>query len=607
MITPLFTVSQSPDTVTVKIRVPFSRPRDFTISTDGPSFHFHCGAYLLHLSFPHALRPTTDPDPSYPPSSASYEFDSGVATVTLVKDSPGQHFPRLDCLSALLVSRAPTHGLVPRKPAAAGIEVVGETFAEDEVKAEESLREGHGKAVALEATRSSLLSSLSSLAISSPSPSSSKRSLVCEIQSPSSSSPSVSQERPVPPLSSAQTKTIPTPVLAQSSSHPASTPEIHLPTTAITYGFADRYTGVFASLAEDAREILQLPTPDTTAPHLRPSLRLASERTLFDPDHYLADHVDPPTFITTWSPSASPPSSLPLALQDALIKLPARSYLPDIHTTACYDLAAITFAACYDLRATCGERSVESAWAISRIAPSLAWLDSSPSAEAALRTAYARSLVFPLYRSRAFADAVLADVRTLFRGGDSTDVDALRARLLRLLVEVRGVFEDSLVLRIFSDIVFTDYCIWIQTVPDAVLEVLAADMAAAEVPTACLPWDLKRLERFAEQVESGQEPDDEEAVWMWDGKGDLGQEQFDVRKVISQTLPECLSVEKVEVAESAEVLISASGPRRAGSGDDLEEFGIMSVATTFSGQGGVAKEAGQTGCSSSESSGSSDL
>jgi protein SHQ1 len=487
MLTPLFSVDQNSDTVIVSIRVPFSRPRDFTVSTVGTSFHFHCRPYLLHLSFPHSLRPVTDDDPSFAKSTASYDFDSGIATVVLVKASPGLHFPALSCLSKLIVGRTPTPGLEPRKPSPASIAVVSSTKASGIGRADVPAAIAQSKSefststsnTLLDPTGNSLLSSVASICIGS-------RSWVMS------------------------------PEVVARKDEVANPPPI-LSLGAPCYGFGDRYSEVFVARAEDAGEIVELSKPDTTPATRRRQLRSVDEVSRFDPEHYIADFMLASELegVVRWQPQADlAATDLRINEQDALLKLPYRSYLDDIEETSCADLAGIVFASLYDLRASAGERNVESAWTISRITPVLSWLEHAESVEDAVRSSFARSLVYPLYRSLGVAYAVLADMKRLFQGS----VDNIRKRLLRLLLDVREVFEDAVVLRIFSDIFFIDYCVWIQHVPDVRLQNMANAVGNVSISVSTLPWDLNRLQRYALQVDQGLTPDDDGPVWTWDGQ-----------------------------------------------------------------------------------------
>lgn len=454
MITPLFECEQNTETVTVLIRVPHSRPRDFELVVDDCEFHFHCRPYLLHLRFPHPLE--TDEDTV----RASYDYETGLASVSLKKRTSGLYFPHLGCLSALLVSRASratrsTHdALTPLKPRAAGIEVVssaseGSSEARPEGRGDRNDEDNDQRPQpqkALDTSVDALTPTLGSLSLGKPG-----------------------------------------------------------------YGFASRYRDVFADRCEDSAEALEFENPDETLPQDRRRLRLERELERFDHEHYLADFMQPEDHVSVRSCEPGDPATRKWtdSEKDALNKLPRREYLPDVDHAAVADLAGLLFAACYDLRTCLGERTVESAWTISRVCPSLSSLDQMDSVEYALRASYTRSLVYPLYRSVLVADCVLSDVKALVSG----PIDIVRTRLLHTLMDVRNTFEESTVLRIFSDIYITDFCVWIQFTSDETVRKLSEHVQSATVTAADLPWDLARLERHALQVSAGEEPDDEVPVW----------------------------------------------------------------------------------------------
>jgi SHQ1 protein len=258
---------------------------------------------------------------------------------------------------------------------------------------------------------------------------------------------------------------------------------------------------------------LELPDPDSTPAWRRCQMRKDAQAAKFDPEHYIADYMmaEDLEHALAYVPQTLDGRPWTPAEQDTLVQLPRREYLPDADATAAADLAGLLFASCYDQRCSAGERNCESAWTISRVCPSLSSLDSMTDPESAIRAAYARSLAYPLYRNTRVSDAVLLDLKRLVQA----DPETLRARLLRTLVDVKHVFEATTMLRIFSDIFLTDYCIWIQHVPEAALVVLAKQIQASAVPHDWLPWDIHRLERYAEQVASGDVPDDDEPIWRW--------------------------------------------------------------------------------------------
>lgn len=276
------------------------------------------------------------------------------------------------------------------------------------------------------------------------------------------------------------------------------------------YGFALRYEAVFAARAEDVSQIVELPAPDSTPVWRRGSLRRAAEDAKFCPDHYLADLLGVDDYAHVMEYKAAPPDiSKPLQdhLVDAALKLPRREYLKDANAGAVADLAGVLFASAYDIRFTLGERNVESAWTVSRISASMAFLEGFRSVREAVLAAYRRSLAYPLHRNAGLADRVLADVKEIV---NVKDVDVLRTRLFRILLELRDVFEDDKLLRLHCDLFLIDYCVWIQTVDDEVLVDFREEVLAITIGHDEIGWDIPGLEIKAVRVANGEDVEEDE-------------------------------------------------------------------------------------------------
>jgi protein SHQ1 len=513
MITPRFDCEQDDLSVTVRVRVPHARPRDFDIAVDGCELHFYSRPYLLHLRFPHPL--VLDHDAV----AATYDLDTGVAAVRLVKAAPGTHFHDLRCLSALLVTR---------------VQHQNQNQSQETIAPMQQLLQLESRQDPLQPPEPPRVPGIQVVSSSSS---------ACHgNESCSSPLPPSDLECPNDLLSGGCTEALESLALAKPR-----------------YGFAGRYEGVFAARAEDIEELVELPDPDHTPAWRRRQLRERAQANKFDPEHYIADFMmaDDLEQSLQYAPQNSWGDRQPWSAldQDTLVSLPRREYLSDIDDPAAADLAGLLYASCYDLRCTAGERNCESAWTISRVCPSLSWLDPMPDPETAIRTAYARSLAYPLYRNVQLADAVLQDVKKLI---EMNDVETLRSRLLRVLLDVKHVFEDTAMLRIFSDIFLTDYCIWIQHVSDGVLKDLARQLGVATVPIVSLPWDVRRLERYAVQLANGDPPDDDEPTWQWPHKQENSVAVERDRVDRSESFTECDSVgnEQSDIIKS-DIRISA--------------------------------------------------
>ncbi|NWR08892.1 SHQ1 protein, partial [Paradoxornis webbianus] len=99
MITPAFELSQDPDFLTVKIRVPYARASEFDIYFEGEDFKFYAKPYFLRqLTLPGRIVEDGR-------EKASYNTDEGTFTIQLPKEVPGQYFEGLDMLTSLLAPK----------------------------------------------------------------------------------------------------------------------------------------------------------------------------------------------------------------------------------------------------------------------------------------------------------------------------------------------------------------------------------------------------------------------------------------------------------------------------------------------------------------------
>ncbi|XP_026578220.1 protein SHQ1 homolog [Pseudonaja textilis] len=97
MITPVFELSQDPDFLTIIIKVPYARVSEFDVYFEGNSFRFYAKPYFLRLTLPG--RVVEDGR-----EKASYD-GSGIFTIHLPKETPGEKFDGLDMLTVLLAPK----------------------------------------------------------------------------------------------------------------------------------------------------------------------------------------------------------------------------------------------------------------------------------------------------------------------------------------------------------------------------------------------------------------------------------------------------------------------------------------------------------------------
>lgn len=407
----------------MSVRALHCRPHDIHVSADDHHFHFSAPPYILHLRFEHAvLLPEPHPLEKNPLPHTTYDFDTGIAQINMVK-SVSAEFKKLDLFSPLMVD---TPDVASPKSPSRGIQNLA----------------------------------------------------------------SLSHD----PLSQTQETLFISDINTEFATQTAKVSDLQIPLrelslTRPTYGFASRYEAVFAVRGDDTSQIVQLPHPDTTPVWRRPSLRKAAEDKQFSIEHYITDYFlfEGFTHVLEYSPGLR----MPVPQSDN--PLPKRQYPSNVDSAATSDLAGILFAACFDERATVGERTVESTWTVSRLSPSLAFLEQMKSPREAVLAAYRRSLIYPLYRNCEFADLVLRDLKRIFE----YPVKYLRRKLYNILMELRDLFEADPLLRLFCDLFFIDYCIWIQDVDDNVLEKLASDIKEIKIEKNELELRLVELEKRA--------------------------------------------------------------------------------------------------------------
>ncbi|PIO68537.1 SHQ1 protein [Teladorsagia circumcincta] len=155
--------------------------------------------------------------------------------------------------------------------------------------------------------------------------------------------------------------------------------------------------------------------------------------------------------------------------------------------TVSLSLVDIVFAFAYDSRINEWENCCETGWNITKLAPSLAFLCQWRNAKEAFIVSVRRSLCYPLYRNWDLSLKVVADTKLIISKG--------RAALLHVLSKVHGILIGSGEFRyLFNDLFITDYCLWIQSVDEAVLKWLQKAVADVEICKADLELDLEEIE-----------------------------------------------------------------------------------------------------------------
>ncbi|XP_010628271.1 protein SHQ1 homolog isoform X3 [Fukomys damarensis] len=392
MLTPAFDLSQDSDFLTIAIRLPYARVSEFDVYFEGVDFKFYAKPYFLRLTLPGRILENGS-------EQGSYDADKGIFTIRLPKETPGQHFEGLNMLTALLA---------PRKSRTAKplVEEMGASEDSEEVEHDDEEFDW-------------------------------------EIE---------------------QT---PYEEVSESTLHPQ-----------CRYGFGNLRSGVVQRLQDELSEVIDIKNPDDTPAAERRQKRLAAELAKFDPDYYLADFFEGEAVeqILKYSPWWNDTYSKMLAsFEDSqeqeihavlvsfseeekyqLRKFVNKSYLLDktAHHQVYYSLIDILLAYCYEIRVTEGERSVESAWSIRKLSPTLCWFETWTNVHEILVAFGRRVLCYPLYRHFKLVTKAHRDTVKILQLGKSA--------VLKCLLDIHKIFQENDPAYILNDLYISDYCVWIQ-------------------------------------------------------------------------------------------------------------------------------------------------
>ncbi|KAI9253810.1 SHQ1 protein-domain-containing protein [Phascolomyces articulosus] len=466
MITPTFSVDQDENAVIITINTPYVRAQDVDLHVQGNEFRFFLKPYFLRLYFPGNIIEDDD-------SNAKYDLSSGKFHVRITKETKGEHFADLDLLSKLLARRGeePSESKKQKKPL---IEVIG---GDDHVQDEERKSE--------------------------------------DIQEAIDYNWELPQELPTTEL-----------------------------LTSASYGFNNQYRGYFTHVQETMNEINDISDPEKSTAESRRRERYEAEGSKFDEDYYAMDFVNDEEiqhvmqFKTIWhkelrrvQKNAKEQQSkvAPLIQEvdasesvdglldmkslkitdsaESLIKftekeqammrdLPKKEFLLSNEKVTYLGLVDLLFAYSYNHRIFEGEDSVESVWCVGKISPTIACLEQFTTLKEVLIACYRRSLAYPLYRNFALCEKLLQDVYILMRLG--------KRAILKVLLNMKDLFDHHDVYYVYSKIWLDDYCVWIQHSSDHVLRTLAHELHHFSITKNEIEWELEEIENIASEMQNSQ-------------------------------------------------------------------------------------------------------
>ncbi|XP_071636950.1 protein SHQ1 homolog isoform X1 [Temnothorax longispinosus] len=261
------------------------------------------------------------------------------------------------------------------------------------------------------------------------------------------------------------------------------------------YGFANKISGSLTAFeAAWIKEIIDLPAPDATPEVERKTLREQRELSDFSEEHYMADLVQPEckpyiTYTAEWDTLQKDQVAFSEAESDLLKELPNKEYLlssEDVQKL-CLNVVDILYASCYNHRTTLGENTTESSWTINKLSSTLCWFQNFTSLDEVITACIRRSLCYPLYRNWELSIKVFEDVKNVLSLG--------RKYIVKRFCEIHSLFNNSYEPRyILNQLYVKDFLVWLQTLPESLIESLHSALSEINPNKANMGLDLIELE-----------------------------------------------------------------------------------------------------------------
>ncbi|KAI8346209.1 SHQ1 protein-domain-containing protein [Mortierella sp. GBAus27b] len=188
--------------------------------------------------------------------------------------------------------------------------------------------------------------------------------------------------------------------------------------------------------------------------------------------------------------------------QEMMRDLPRREYILENAKSTYLSLMDILFAYSYELRVTEGDSTVETAWTICKMSPTIAALDQFTTLKETMVACFRRVLAYPLYRNWNLATKVVQDVYVILKLG--------RRGILRALLAIKDILDHDDVYYIYSKMFIEDYCVWIQSASEKVIRTLAHELHHFQLNKSDLEWHLEELEALAKEAPEEEEDDDDD-------------------------------------------------------------------------------------------------
>ncbi|KAK9760218.1 hypothetical protein K7432_016007 [Basidiobolus ranarum] len=287
--------------------------------------------------------------------------------------------------------------------------------------------------------------------------------------------------------------------------------------TKFPYGFNRAYSEFFAHVHETANEINDLLEPENCSFEIRRRERIENEDDKFDEDYYIGDKVNEDDikyllkYKSTWFSelkkvqkkkenqqtiadeldrmSITEPLQFSEKEQGQMRNLPNREYLLENEKAVYLGIIDILFAYSYNHRVNEGDSNVESCWMIGKLSSTLSCLEEFTTIREVLVANVRRSLAYPLYRNWKLSEKVIQDIYVILKLG--------KRAILKIMLELKDLFDHHDIYYIYSKLYLDDYCIWIQSASDKVLRSLAHELHHFVLEKKEIGWCLEELEEIA--------------------------------------------------------------------------------------------------------------
>ncbi|XP_063953508.1 protein SHQ1 homolog [Lytechinus pictus] len=289
----------------------------------------------------------------------------------------------------------------------------------------------------------------------------------------------------------------------------------------VSYGFANRRSGVFKRLRDEICGVVDIEEADFISLPERKRARIMAEKEKFDDSHYLADlyqddAIQPllefkPLWVHNYKKmrekmvlAGKAASSQDFTYtvnftedeKELMMKLPHKEFiLSKLEVDgALLGVADILFAYAYNVRSNEGEYSVESAWTVCKLSSTLSCLDWFQTTREMTIACCRRALCYPLYRSWALCHKLLKDVRMILRLG--------RNQVLKCFFEIHKLLSNDEPRYILNDLYISDYCVWLQSISNERFSDLEQQIGEVKLEKKDIGLDLDDLEEAASIVEN---------------------------------------------------------------------------------------------------------